>query len=317
VPPGPRIVVGPVPGPDWVRAAVEAGGGVLVEPGQADAVVWGGAPNDVAGLLALVGEAANARWVALPWAGVEFYVEAGVFDHDHVWTCGKGVYAEPVAEHALALALAGLRDFPDRVRATSWAKQSGVSLYDGRVTILGGGGITEALLPLLAPMRVDVTVVRRSALPMPGATRTVCVFDDDGGSPRERVHQTLVGADVVFLALALTPETTGIIDAAALAAMEPHAWLVNVARGQHVVTDDLVAALRDRVIGGAGLDVTDPEPLPDGHPLWDLPNCIITPHTANTTEMARPMLTARITENVRRFGAGEPLIGLVDADRGY
>jgi len=300
-----------------VRAAVEAGGGVLVEPEQADAIVWGGPPNDVAGLLALVRAATNARWVALPWAGVEYYVEAGVFDHDHVWTCGKGVYAEPVAEHALALALAGLRDFPDRIRATSWAKQSGVSLYDGRATILGGGGITEALLPLLAPMRVDVTVVRRSALPMPGATRTVCVFDDDGGSPRERVHQTLVGADVVFLALALTPETTGIIDTAALAAMESHAWLVNVARGQHVVTDDLVAALRDRTIGGAGLDVTDPEPLPDGHPLWDLPNCIITPHTANTTEMARPMLTARITDNVRRFAAGEPLIGLVDPDLGY
>ena len=70
--------------------------------------------------------------------------------------------------------------------------------------------------------------------------------------------------------------------------MESHAWLVNVARGAHVVTDDLVTALREGWIGGAGLDVTDPEPLPDGHPLWDLPNCIITPHTANTTEMARP-----------------------------
>ncbi|MBV8692582.1 MAG: hydroxyacid dehydrogenase [Actinobacteria bacterium] len=313
----PRVVVGPVPGPDWVRAAVEAGGGVIVEPAEAEAVVWGGPPNDVDGLKSLVRAAKDARWVQLPWAGVEFYVAAGVFDHDHVWTCGKGVYAEEVAEHALALALAGLRDLPDRIRATSWAKQSGISLYDGRVTILGGGGITEALLPLLAPMRVDVTVVRRSPQPMPGATRTVCVFDDDGESPRERVHQTLVGADVVFLALALTPETTGIIDAAALDAMESHAWLINVARGQHVVTDDLVDALRRRTIGGAGLDVTDPEPLPDGHPLWDLPNCIITPHTANTAEMARPVLTARITENVRRFGAGEPLIGPVDPHLGY
>ena len=317
MPGNPRIVVGPVPGPDWVRAAVEAGGGVIVEPDQAEAVVWGGPPNDVAGLLDLVAAAPDARWIALPWAGVEFYVEAGVFDHDHVWTCGKGVYAEPVAEHAMALALAGLRDLPDRLRATSWGKQSGVTLYDGRVTILGGGGITEALLPLLAPTRADITVVRRSAVPVDGATRTIGLFDDDGGNPRDRVHQALAGADAVFLALALTPETIGIIDADALDAMESHAWLVNVARGQHVVTDDLVAALYERRIGGAGLDVTDPEPLPDGHPLWDLPNCIITPHTANTAEMARPGLTARITENVRRFGAGEPLIGPVDPDLGY
>jgi phosphoglycerate dehydrogenase-like enzyme len=107
------------------------------------------------------------------------------------------------------------------------------------------------------------------------------------------------------------------VDARALEAMEPHAWLVNVGRGGHVVTDDLVAALRAGAIGGAGLDVTDPEPLPDGHPLWDLPNCIITPHTANTLDMVVPQLRERIRENVRRFAAGEPLVGLVDPERGY
>jgi phosphoglycerate dehydrogenase-like enzyme len=281
---------------------------VLVEPDQAEAVVWGGHPNDVDGLKTLVKEAPNARWVQLPWAGVEFYLGAGVFDHDHVWTCGKGVYAEPVAEHALALALAGLRHFPERIRATSWGTHAGTSLYDGRVTILGGGGITESLIALLRPMRTDITVVRRSSVPMDGATRTV--------GP-DALHASLHGADAVFLALALTPETTGIIDTVALRAMESHAWLVNVARGAHVVTDDLVTALREGWIGGAGLDVTDPEPLPDGHPLWDLPNCIITPHTANTAEMARPLLTARITENVRRFAEGQPLIGPVDPDLGY
>ncbi len=99
--------------------------------------------------------------------------------------------------------------------------------------------------------------------------------------------------------------------------MEPHAWLVNVARGKHVATDDLVTALREGWIAGAALDVTDPEPLPDGHPLWELPNCLVTPHTANTQEMARPLLGARIRENVRRFGEGEELLGLVDVERGY
>src|SRR5207302_7524225 len=115
---------------------------------------------------------------------------------------------------------------------------------------------------------------------------------------------------------ALTPATAGIVGEAELAAMPDHAVLVNVARGPHVVTDDLAAALQSGTIGGAGLDVTDPEPLPDDHPLWTAPNCIVTPHTGNTPDMARPLLAARITENVRRFAAGEPLIGVVDPEAG-
>jgi phosphoglycerate dehydrogenase-like enzyme len=107
------------------------------------------------------------------------------------------------------------------------------------------------------------------------------------------------------------------IAAGELELMERHAWLVNVARGQHVVTDDLVAALREGIIGGAGLDVTDPEPLPQGHPLWSLPNCIITPHVGNTPEMAVPLLSERITANVRRFAADEELLGSVHVHLGY
>lgn len=96
-----------------------------------------------------------------------------------------------------------------------------------------------------------------------------------------------------------------------------HAWLVNVARGRHVVTEDLVRVLQDGAIGGAGLDVVDPEPLPDGHPLWSLPNCFITPHVGNTPDMAVPLLSARVRDNVRRYLAGEPLLGPVDVDAGY
>src|SRR5690606_14814655 len=119
--------------------------------------------------------------------------------------------------------------------------------------------------------------------------------------PSDRLHEALVGADVVVLTLALTPETEGVIAAPELDAMEPHAWLVNVARGRHVVTDDLVAALAERRIGGAALDVTHPEPLPANHPLWSLPNCLITPHVGNTPEMGIPLLAERVRENVRRF----------------
>jgi len=119
------------------------------------------------------------------------------------------------------------------------------------------------------------------------------------------------------VALALTPATRGIVGAAELALMDGDAWLVNVARGPHVDTGALVTALDDHSIGGAALDVTDPEPLPEGHALWGRPNCIITPHTADTQEMVKPLLAERIRTNVARFGVGRTLIGLVDPEAGY
>ncbi|HUF33976.1 MAG TPA: D-isomer specific 2-hydroxyacid dehydrogenase family protein [Acidimicrobiales bacterium] len=303
--PAPRVALAPAGVPPWVAEAIVAGGGELVAPAEAEALVWFG-PPDPDGLEPVLAEATGASWVQLPWAGIEPYV--GLLTPDRTWTCGKGVYAEPVAEHALALGLAGLRGLPQRARATSWGRQGGRTLIDGRVTVVGGGGITEALLALLAPFRCEVTVVRRHPDSVPGAARVL-------GS--EHLDDALPGADLVVLALALTPETAGLVGAAQLDQMEGHAWLVNVARGAHVVTDDLAVALREGRIGGAGIDVTDPEPLPEGHPLWDEPRCIITPHTANTLAMARPHVEARITENVRRFGAGEDLVGLVDLDLGY
>ena len=133
----------------------------------------------------------------------------------------------------------------------------------------------------------------------------------------DRFADALPGADVVVLALALTPETDGLFGRDEFELMENHAWIVNVARGRHIITDHLVEALQNRTIGGAGLDVTDPEPLPAGHPLWSLSNCIITPHVGNTPEMARPLLAKRVTENVRRYRTGKELLGLVDVEAGY
>ena len=120
-----------------------------------------------------------------------------------------------------------------------------------------------------------------------------------------------------MLTVALTAQTQGLIGRAELAAMNPDGWLVNVARGGVVDTEALVEALRTGQIGGAALDVTDPEPLPARHPLWGLPNCLITPHTADTEEMTQPLLARRITENVRRLAAGQDLVGLLDPDLGY
>ena len=150
---------------------------------------------------------------------------------------------------------------------------------------------------MLGPFRVSATVLRRRPAPVPGAVRTLGVTDLD---------KALAGARVVFVALALTPDTERIIGRAQLAAMRPDAWLVNVARGRHVDTGALVCALAGGIIGGAALDVTDPEPLPGGHPLWRCENCIITPHTADTPEMRDRMLGRRIAGNVASFVANRP-----------
>ncbi|MEI7860744.1 MAG: NAD(P)-dependent oxidoreductase [Acidimicrobiales bacterium] len=303
----PRVAVGPFPS-DFATDAVRDGGGEVVELQEnPDSLVWLD-PADMAGLTAWLEQVPLARWVQLPFAGVERVAAAGLLDEKRIWTCAKGAYAEPVAEHALALALAGLRHLPTRVQARSWGVPTGTSLYDQKVTILGGGGIATSLLEQLAPFRVEATVVRRHPDPIPGAARVVRT---------EHLHEALSGALVVVLALALTPETAGIISTDEFAVMDESAWLVNVARGGHVDTDALLAALEAKSIAGAALDVTDPEPLPDGHPLWGRNDCIITPHTADTIEMVIPLLANRIRTNVARLAAGEPMVGQVDAVAGY
>jgi phosphoglycerate dehydrogenase-like enzyme len=303
---GPRIAVEPTPA-DWADEAIRKGGGQVV-PLDRDPVglVW--MDGTAEKLREVITAHPGIEWVQLPHAGVETVIEAGIVDRQRRWTSAKGAYAEPVAEHALALILAGLRQLPRRSRARSWGEPAGVSLYDQPVTVVGGGGIATALLRLLEPFRVQVTVVRRQPLPLQGAARTVGA---------DRLLECLPGARAVVLALALTSDTQKLIGQAELAAMGKGAWLVNVARGRAVDTGALVDALRSGQIGGAALDVTDPEPLPSTHPLWDLRNCLITPHTADTEEMIQPLLATRITENVRRLATGKELTGLVDPDLGY
>jgi phosphoglycerate dehydrogenase-like enzyme len=288
-----------------LTAAVRDGGGIPSSIAEAEAVVWTDA-RDPGELRTLLDVHPQVRWVQLPWAGIEPFVE--VLDHDRLWTCGKGVYAEPVAEHALALALAGLRGVAGYARASSWTGPVGRNLLGAEVTILGGGEITRSLVRLLRPFDARLTVVRRHPEPLEGVDEVV---------PAGELLSVLSRSDLVVLALALTPETDRIIGREALDAMPDHAWLVNVARGRHVDTDALVDALRARSIGGAALDVSDPEPLPDDHPLWSLPNAIITPHVGNTPEMGRELLSARVRENVRRFAAGTDLLGPVHVDLGY
>jgi phosphoglycerate dehydrogenase-like enzyme len=304
-PDAPRIALAPDPAPSWLADAIADGGGQLVPLAESEAVIWSDARSPVA-LAEALDVARDARWIQLPFAGIENFVH--LVDDEHVWTCGKGVYAEPVAELALSLGVAGLRGVGQYSCADEWTRPMGRNLLGGRVSILGGGGIAESLVRLLQPWDCHITVVRQHVQDMDGV---------DDVLEADRYADALGGADLVVLALPLTPETEGLLGSGEFALMENHTWVVNVARGAHIVTDDLVEALENEVIGGAALDVTDPEPLPAGHRLWSLPNCIITPHVGNTPEMARPLLSARVTANVRRFATGDPLIGLVDVQSGY
>jgi phosphoglycerate dehydrogenase-like enzyme len=232
------VAIGPGAAPFAVEA-VESGGGSVVGLSESPEVLVWLDSHGLAGLKDALDVAPSVRWVQLPSAGVESVAE--VIDKTRTWTCAKGAYARPVAEHALALALAGLRQLPSRLAARSWGPQAGTSLFGQRVTILGGGGITRSFLELLAPFEVEATVVNRSGIPVPGAAHTVSVSALDGALP-----DTLV----VVLALSLTPETRGIIGAQQLRLMNDTTWLVNVARGRHVDTDALVDALRQGPLRG-------------------------------------------------------------------
>ncbi len=302
----PLIAVEPKSGRfESIEVAVVEGGGKLAPLEQADALIWADAHNPGA-LPAMLERAPKLRWVSLPFAGIEPFVPYLNTDLD--WTCARGVYSKPVAEHALMLGLAGLRGLTTYVPATTWSPPEGHNLLGGKVTIFGAGGITQELIKLLAPFECEITVIRRKAEPLAGAHRTLALEDRVDG---------LAGADLVVLALALTDTTRGVIGEAELAAMADHGWLVNVARGGHVQVEPLLAALRAGTIGGAALDVTDPEPLPDGHDLWNEPRVIITPHIGNTPEMGVPLLADHVRLNVANFRAGLALEGLVSVTAGY
>jgi phosphoglycerate dehydrogenase-like enzyme len=298
------IAVAPEEEALWMREAVHSAGAHVAPLQVAEALIWYGKPAELKPLLV---RAPQLRWIQLPAAGIEQYMPLMAEDR-RTWTAAKGVYADHCAEHALGLAIAGFRHLDAGARNRTWHKGPGKTLFEARVVTVGGGGIARSLLRLLQPFHTDTTVIRRRPEPTPGADRTLQPDD---------LMQALPDADLLVLAAPLTKETEGMIAEPQLRAMKDDAWLINVARGRLVKTDDLIRALKERWIGGAGLDVTDPEPLPDGHPLWQLDNCIITSHTANPLNLERESFRARIAENVRRFLTGEPLLGIVDRVAGY
>jgi phosphoglycerate dehydrogenase-like enzyme len=306
--PGP-IAVMPRSTPQFVDAAV-AGGAEVAELSDATrGLIW--LSEQRADELADVLDAhPGINWVQLPWAGVDGFSSILPRYADRpLFTSAKGAYSEPVAEHAVALLHAVLRELAPKARAARWASvRTGTSLYGRHVVIVGAGGIASEIIRLLNPWRVRVTVVRRSGGELTGADRTVT---------SDRLHEVLPEADAVILAAAATSKTRHLLGASELALLGPHVAIVNIARGALIDTDALAAALGAKKILGAGLDVTDPEPLPEDHPLWSEPRCLITSHSADTPEMTAPLLAQRITANVRAFLGDGRFVGIVDPRAGY
>ena len=290
---------------DTFVRAIEEGGGVLVTaPEEAEAIVWLGAERSR--LPEMLGD--NIRWVQLPSAGIEPWVEDGLIDRRRLFTSAVGAYAEPVAEHALALMLAGARRLHECARAETWNVDWGHTLRGAKVVILGAGGIGRVLIEMLGPLGARIIAVNRSGPEVAGAERSY---------PADDISELWSEGDFFVVAAPATSETQHMIGRRELSLMKPGAWIVNVARGSLIDTDALVEALAAGSIGGAALDVTDPEPLPAGHPLWQEPGALITPHAANPPAALAAGLAQRIRENVARFGRDEELIGTVDPEAGY
>lgn len=219
---------------------------------------------------------------------------------DGVTLCNaRGMHDAATAEMAMALMLASIRRIPEFVRAQpahEWRHDTtGPALADSRVVIVGYGSIGEALGRRLAPFECDVVRVARSAR--------------DGVHPISELPEILPTADVVVLLVPLTEQTRHLVDADFLARMKDGALLVNVARGGVVDSDALVAETAKGRLSAA-LDVTDPEPLPKGHGLWDSPGVLVTPHVAGGSTAMVPRMHALLNEQLRRFAAGDPLLNL-------
>ena len=300
------VAIEPRSFPEYEKA-LELGGAKLSPMGSdVRGLIWTDYSSPAA-LGELIDRNPQLEWVQLPFAGVDAFAKQ--LDKNVLFTSAKGAYREPVAEHALMLALALGRKLPIRIKASSWGKREAFSFYDSKVLLIGAGGISEELTKLLAPFRAEITVVRNNAeLSFAGAKKVAGLEELDGLIPE---------ADLVIVTCALTDQTRGLINYQRLSLFKPTAYLVNVARGPIVVSDDLIRALDDGLLAGAGLDVTDPEPLPDGHAFYGRDDLILKPHTADTKEIVTRLFATRIEQNVKAFLGNGAWVGEVSPSLGY
>lgn len=275
--------------------------------GDADALF--GWPSD-----AVVAVGKKLRWLHILGAGADGFTKAPVAERGIVVTNGRGIAASNIAEHVLSLMFSFARALPvlaSAQREQTWTKSQQLRLFElsgQTIGIVGLGAIGQSLASKAGGLGMKVLGARRSQGAVPGVDQ---VFRSD--------QLPELGAKVDHLVACVpgTPDSIGLLNASVFSAMRPGSYFYNVGRGNTVVTEDLLQALAQGTIAGAGLDVVDPEPLQKGHPLWHHPNVILTSHTAGNTAQYWERGIVLFERNLRAFMAGVPLTNTVDLARGY
>lgn len=267
---------------------------------------------------AVLGAARQLQWIQWLGAGVERCTsEPLLHSRAPLLTNLQRTMGPSISEHVIALMFALSRHldyFYRQQLEAHWAKTDAATPeladLEGRTVLVAGlGGIGTEVARRAHALGMRVTATRASGHEGPDFVSYV-------GLPNE-LPKLAHEADFVVNCLPLTPETTGIFNKAFFAAMKPGAYFLSVGRGESTLTADLVAALEQGVIAGAGLDVVDPEPLPADSPLWHAPHLILTPHISSNTTVAAEARDAVVVENLRRYAAGEPMLSVVDIEKGY
>ncbi len=264
----------------------------------------------------LIDGARQLRWILSLSAGVEECMAIpSVRERDLLMTNMRGVDSAAIGEHAVAMTMAlarGLDVFIHNQSQGTWNRRAALNLQvlNGKtLLVVGLGGIGTEVAKRAHGIGMKVVATRNSGRTGPDFVSYVGLADEMGELARK--------ADVIVNAAPLTPQTTGIFNAKFFATLKPNALFINIARGQSVITADLVDALKQGRIAGAGLDVVDPEPLPADHPLWRMPNVIITPHISSDSDVSSDARWLLARENLRRYAAGEKMLSVVDLKRGY
>ncbi|OFP34573.1 D-isomer specific 2-hydroxyacid dehydrogenase family protein [Corynebacterium sp. HMSC071B10] len=295
-------------------ADLQAAGHEMVDLDQdPDMLVFRGGPKDFPDTLP-----ESVKVVQIGYAGIEMLLDAGILAKHAArgirFANAAGVYDDTVAESTLGLLLAVSHRHKAVRREWNQSQLFDETefLFDNKkLALIGAGGIGKKLIEFLAPFGVEVTAVNRSGREVKGAVQTVAMSD------AEAMAQVWANNEYFVLLAPLTPDTKHLVNAEVLAAMPSNAVIVNVGRGGLIDTEALTDALRNGTIAGAGLDVTEPEPLPADHPLWDMDAVVITPHTANTPRFMERRVGALAAKNWDKFASGEQMHTEVDVDAGY
>jgi phosphoglycerate dehydrogenase-like enzyme len=300
------------PPPEGVRFVIGSRAETFDRAPHPDAILdcWSGRER-VTGVLA---RAPDAKWLHSRAAGLEGVLVPELVASPATVTNGRGAFSRSLAEFVVASLLfftKDLRRLLTSQEAGSWDPFDMEMLQGRTLGIVGYGDIGRATAALVRPLGMKVLALRRR----PERSREDPLVDEV--LPVERLHDVMGRSDDVLVAAPLTDETRGLVDATALATLEPTAVLVNVGRGPVVDEAALVAALEQGRIRGAALDVFETEPLPPGHPFWRLPNVLLSPHCADHVPGWIDDGTRLFLQNLERFRRGQPLLNIVDKARGY